>query len=164
MYLYMYICVYGCVRPSFLSPSPIPVYMLWVSLCLCVYVCLSVRVWVFLCLSLCLRVYGCVHLSFLHPDPHPCVHVMCISLCFLPLSSSLSIFAQVRNNSTKEIKEITLGNVEELLGASSEVQLNDLDVLNMMLYVKDYYNVSDSAYHKMTQICKQLPRHYKIKE
>ena len=111
-------------------------------------------------LSMCVWVCS----SFVSPPPHPCVHVMCISLCFLPLSPSLSIFAQVLNNSTKEIEEITLGNVEELLGASSEVQSNDLDVLDMMLYVKDYYNVSDSAYHEMTQICKQLPRHYKIKD
>ena len=40
--------------------------------------------------------------------------------------------------------------MEELLGASSEVQSNDLDVLDVMLYGKDYYNVLDSAYHEMT--------------
>ena len=33
--------------------------------------------------------------------------------------------------------------MEELLGASSEVQSNNSDVLDMMLYVEDYYNVSD---------------------
>jgi hypothetical protein len=43
---------------------------------------------------------------------------------------------QVLNNSTKQIEEITLGNVEELLGASSEVHSNDLDILDMILYVR----------------------------
>ena len=34
----------------------------------------------------------------------------------------------------------------------------------MMLFVKDSYSVSDVAYHEMAQLCKQLPRQYKIKE
>ena len=46
--------------------------------------------------------------------------------------------------------------MEDLLEANSEVQSNDLYVLDMMLYVKDFF-VSDSAYLEMTQIYKQLP-------
>lgn len=34
----------------------------------------------------------------------------------------------------------------------------------MMVYVKDYYSVLDYAYHEMTQICRQLHGHYKIKD
>ena len=34
----------------------------------------------------------------------------------------------------------------------------------MMLYVKDYHNVSHAAYHELTQVCAQMPRQYKIKD
>ena len=34
----------------------------------------------------------------------------------------------------------------------------------MMILVKDQYNVSGRAYHEMARICKEMPRHYRIKE
>lgn len=33
-----------------------------------------------------------------------------------------------------------------------------------MLYVKDRFNVSGQAYHEMASLCKQLPRHYRLKQ
>ena len=71
---------------------------------------------------------------------------------------------QVLSKSTKQVEQIELENVDELLGDSSEVHTNDLDSLDMMLFVKDSYSVSDVAYYEMAQLCKQLPRQYKIKE
>ena len=44
------------------------------------------------------------------------------------------------------------------------MQPSDLDILDMMLYVKDSYNVSHTAYHELTQVCAQMPRQYKIKD
>ena len=40
----------------------------------------------------------------------------------------------------------------------------DMDIVNMMLYAKDRFSVSGSAYHEMAQACRQMPRHYKLKE
>ena len=34
----------------------------------------------------------------------------------------------------------------------------------MMLYVKDRYNVSGTAYHEMARLCKEMPRHLKLKQ
>ena len=70
----------------------------------------------------------------------------------------------VLNKSTKEVEQIELEILEDLLGAGSEVHMNDLDMLDMMLFVKDSHSVSDTAYHEMAQLCKELPRQYKIKE
>lgn len=34
----------------------------------------------------------------------------------------------------------------------------------MMLYVKDEYNISGSAYHELASLCREMPRHYRLKE
>ena len=34
----------------------------------------------------------------------------------------------------------------------------------MMLYAKDRFQVSGRAYHEMSKICRQMPRHYKVKQ
>ena len=86
------------------------------------------------------------------------------SLGWLDEEGYTPVSVQVLNKSTKQVEQIELENVEELLGDSSEVHTNDLDLLDMMLFVKDSYSVSDVAYHEMAQLCKQLPRQYKIKE
>ena len=50
---------------------------------------------------------------------------------------------------------------DELFG--KDVTGDDIDMVNMLLYIKDRYNVSGGAYHEMTKICKSLPRSYKMK-
>lgn len=40
---------------------------------------------------------------------------------------------------------------------------DELDMLNMILFVKDRCNVSGEAYHQLARICKELPRHWKLK-
>ena len=137
--------------------TPTPAYMLHV---ICVGVCTSliicvltvrfstphpcVHVTCYLCVGVFTSLSICV-LTVRFSTPHPCVHVtctcvpvcyLCVSLyvyIFLTLSSYLPMLIQVLNKSTKQIEEITLGNVEELLGASSEVHSNDLDMLDMIL-------------------------------
>ena len=74
------------------------------------------------------------------------------------------ISVQIVNKSTKQVEEIVLGNVEDILGDSNDVHPNDLDRLDMLLFVKDSFGISDAAYHEMAQLCNKLPRHYKIKE
>ena len=66
----------------------------------------------------------------------------------------------MKNLETGTVKTIPLQQSDSMsiIGPSS------LDTINMMLYVKDWYNISGDAYHELTSICKGLPRHYKIKE
>ena len=37
-------------------------------------------------------------------------------------------------------------------------------MINMMLLVKDQYQVSGSAYHEFAKICQEMPRHQKLKK
>lgn len=48
--------------------------------------------------------------------------------------------------------------------AGSEASQDDIDIVNMMLFVKDKYNVSGQAYHEMRKACKQIQTHYKVKK
>jgi len=52
----------------------------------------------------------------------------------------------------------------ELFGSEEEVTEDSLDMLNMILLIKDSYNISGGAYHELASICKSLPRHHKIKQ
>ena len=80
------------------------------------------------------------------------------SLGWLDEGGYTPISVHVLNKSTKEVEQIELESLEDLLGAGSEVHMNDLDMLDMMLFVKDSHSVSDTAYHEMSQLCKELPR------
>lgn len=74
---------------------------------------------------------------------------------------------EVRNKRSGEIETVTLNPVDskEILGPNTaSITESDLDVVSMMLYVKDKYDVSGSAYHEMARICKILPWHYRLKE
>ena len=54
---------------------------------------------------------------------------------------------------------------KDVLGPDAAlVSEDEIDQLNMLLLVKDQYNVSGWAYHEMASICKRMPRHYKIKK
>ena len=41
---------------------------------------------------------------------------------------------------------------------------DELDTVNMMLFIKDRFDVSGQAYHEMAKVFKQLPRHYQLKK
>ena len=45
-----------------------------------------------------------------------------------------------------------------------ELSEDDVDLVSMMLYVKDRYNVSGSTHHEMASLCSGMPRHYCLKE
>ena len=70
----------------------------------------------------------------------------------------------VKNNTTNDIEIIDM-NSDELLGPQgNSATEEEVDLLNMMLYIKDKYNVSGAAYHEMAQLCKSMPCHYKLKD
>ena len=41
---------------------------------------------------------------------------------------------------------------------------NDFDCVNMMLCIKDSYNVSGNAFHEFARLTKEMPRHYRLKK
>lgn len=38
------------------------------------------------------------------------------------------------------------------------------DRVNMMLFIKDSYNVSSNTYHEFARLTKEMPRHYRLKK
>lgn len=47
---------------------------------------------------------------------------------------------------------------------SEQLSEEDTNLISTMLYVKDRYNVSGSAYHEMASLCATMPRYYRLKE
>ena len=45
-----------------------------------------------------------------------------------------------------------------------EVTPDSIDSVSMMLYIKNRYSVSGSAYHEMASLCSQMPHHYHLKK
>ena len=45
-----------------------------------------------------------------------------------------------------------------------ELGEQEADLVSMMLYVKDKYNISGSAYHELASLCREMPRHYRLKQ
>ena len=54
----------------------------------------------------------------------------------------------------------------ELFGQSNDVDKDTLDMVNMMLYIKDWYNISDGAYHEheLAKVCREMPQQYRLRE
>ena len=52
----------------------------------------------------------------------------------------------------------------ELFGQSEEMSEDTLDTVNMILYIKDWYNLSDGTYHELAKVCAQMPRQYRLRE
>ncbi len=44
------------------------------------------------------------------------------------------------------------------------VRVEQLQTINMMLFIKDKLNVSGRAYHKLAKVCKSMPRHCKLQQ
>lgn len=88
------------------------------------------------------------------------------SLFWLCREGYIPLTVEVKNTRTGENEKIDLRSEEliELFGSEEEVTEERLDMLNMILLIKDSYNISGGAYHELAAICKSLPRHYKIKQ
>ena len=64
---------------------------------------------------------------------------------------------------TTESVTFSQAECQGLLGSTEEPNQDEVDVVNMMLYVKDCYCISGDGYHEMALACKSMPRHYRIK-
>ena len=82
------------------------------------------------------------------------------SLSWLEEEGFTPLTIEVRSNETKENSTIFLVDKHTIL----ENDDDQAEIVSMMLYVKDQYNISGTAYHEMARLCKEIPRHYKLKQ
>lgn len=84
------------------------------------------------------------------------------SLAWLEDEVHRAVKVEVKNLKSGEVETISLDS--SVTGQVEEVTQHDLDVINMILYIKDRYGISGQAYHQMAQVCRTMPRHYKLKD
>ena len=87
------------------------------------------------------------------------------SLSWLEREGLKPLVVEVYNVSSGKKEKIELNTIESLLDVEGEsVGEEQRDIISMMIYVKDRYNVSGSAYHEMAKLCREMPRHYKLQK
>jgi len=84
------------------------------------------------------------------------------SLAWLEAEGYTPTELTIRNDQTGDTETIKF-DMQTLLG-EEEVPEDELDKLDMALYIKDKYNISGNAYHEMAQLFKEMPRHFKVKD
>ena len=57
-----------------------------------------------------------------------------------------------------DVLDLTEGCDIDMNVDNTVLDTNDLDQLNVMLYVKEKFGISNQAYHEMSMACKSLPR------
>ena len=72
----------------------------------------------------------------------------------------------VFNTETEKLENITVRkDLETALQLNGEeLGEQEADLVSMMLHVKDKYNISGSAYHELASLCREMPRHYRLKQ
>ena len=71
-----------------------------------------------------------------------------------------TISIQVHNHESGKTEEtLPWSDSISLFGSVDDTSEEHLAILNMLLFFKDWYNISGEAYHELASICKALPRH-----
>ena len=88
------------------------------------------------------------------------------SLSFLGLNSFVATKIEIFNENTLEYGTLTLVDEENIETSSQTEKLTDEDIdeINLLLYTKERFNISNEAYHELTMIFKDLPRSWKIQD
>ena len=87
------------------------------------------------------------------------------ALSFLGLYNFIATKFEVFNNDSHQYETISLveeGEMQLLDSEPQELTDNDLDDINMWVYIKDKFNISNEAWHELAMKCKDLPTKYKI--
>ena len=87
-----------------------------------------------------------------------------ISLEWLKDQGLIPIQLTVRNIDTgdEEMIDMNTEEVKAIFGENFEDEEDeDFDIINMMLMIKDTYQVSGNAYHEFARVSKQMPRHFR---
>ena len=83
---------------------------------------------------------------------------------WLDSDSSHSSAWHVESGETERI-DISCDEAADLFGKDyDQEEENDFDRVNMILFIKDSYNVSGNAYHGFARLTKEMPRHYQLKK
>jgi hypothetical protein len=89
------------------------------------------------------------------------------TLDFLGLYDFIATKVEVLNAETNEYEVFDLINDEELLFTETEPQElsdNDMDNVNMWLYLKDKFNISNEAWHEIAMKVNDVPKMYGMKK
>ena len=95
-----------------------------------------------------------------------CVEECAAALSWIENDGLVPVSVTVLNMETNEIEKLSIRkDLEVALNLSGEqIGEQEADLVSMMLYVKDRYNISGSAYHEMASLCREMPRHYRLKD
>lgn len=83
-------------------------------------------------------------------------------LSFLSSYDFIATEIKVFNFSTNESETLHLAKeleMEDLITESA-----DVDYINLLLYTKDRFGISNQDYHELSMVCKEMPRSWKIKD
>ena len=87
------------------------------------------------------------------------------ALSFLGLYDFIATKVEVFNNDTQQYETISLveeGELKLLETEPKELTDNDIDDIDMWVYLKDKFNISNEAWHELAMKCKDMPTKYKI--
>ena len=89
-----------------------------------------------------------------------------MSLSWLEKEGLIPISIQVHNRESGKTETVFLSRSDSisLFGSADNTSEENLAIINMLPFVKDWYKISGEAYHELASICKALPRHYGIKQ
>lgn len=87
------------------------------------------------------------------------------TLSFLGLYNFIATKREVLNSETQQYETISVVGDDELQLMDSdpkEITDSDLDDINMWIYIKDKFNISNEALHELAMKCQDMPTKYKI--
>ena len=82
------------------------------------------------------------------------------ALSFLGLYNFIATKVEVFNNDSQQYETISLieeGQLQLLESESVELTDDDIDDINMWVYLKDKFNISNEAWHELAIKCKDMP-------
>ena len=87
------------------------------------------------------------------------------TLSFLGMYNFIATKVEVLDNETQQYETISLienGELQLLDTEPKELTDSDMDDINMWIYIKDKFNLSNEAWHELAMKCKDMPTKYKI--
>lgn len=89
-----------------------------------------------------------------------------VSLAFLGLHNYVASKVEVFNENIQEFETINLVDEGEVnMSSDTETLTNkEIDDINLLLFTKERFNLSNDAYDELSMTCKELPRSWKVQE
>ena len=87
-----------------------------------------------------------------------------ISLAFLGLHNYVATKVEVFNQCTGDVETITLVDDSDCTLNTGSLTNEDIDAINLLLYTKERFNLSNDAYHELSMLCSELPRSCQVQK